>query len=228
MGAQKLRRLCGKTRVLLQASEKPCHAVRVEAGAHQQLYADAVRLLFVGAGEIDARLRRGALHRHQRGLTGLRVLGGDQDGAQHGRQSRYAHLLGHLHGAGHVFLGHVGDFMGHHAGQLTLAAGVHDHAAVNADNAPGRRKRIDQRVVDDEERELLLVVVALRDQPVADRLDVVVNLRIGDNVRLFADLTEKRLPQPSLKLRAQDATGGIADIRQIQGGDLGPGRDAQE
>ena len=66
------------------------------------------------------------------------------------------------------FLGHMGDFMGHDAGEFALRVGIQYHAAVNPDNAAGRGKRVDQVVVNNKKGELLFVVVALGNQLVAD------------------------------------------------------------
>ena len=127
-----------------------------------------------------------------------------------------------------MFLGDVGNFMGHHAGKFTFGVGVQDHAAVDADNAAGRGKCIDQGVVDDKERKLLFVVIALGHQAVSDRFDIGVDFGVGYEIRLFPHPAEKRLSQPPFELRAQQPPGRIADIRQVQGRHFGGGRGTQE
>ena len=188
VGAQELRRLDGVAGVSFQLPEKIRHSPRIEPGTGQQLYADSVRLLLVGTGEVDLLLGGGALHGEDGRLPGVGVLRGHQNGAQHGRQPGNAHFFGHLHGARHVFLRDMGDFMGHDPGQLAFGVRVQDNAAIQSHNAAGRGKGVDLGVVDDEEGELLGVVVALGHQAVAYGLYVGFHLRIADDVRLLPDL----------------------------------------
>ena len=67
-------------------------------------------------------------------------------------------------------------------------------------NAAGQRKCVDCVVLDHEELELLLDVGGIRDQPIAERVDVVGHFGIVEVLRAGANLPHDLLTQLSLLL----------------------------
>ena len=74
----------------------------------------------------------------------------------------------------------VRDLVREHGGELGLALGEQDQAGVHADVAARQCERVDLRIGNGEELEVLLDVLRRGDQPMAELVQVVVDFRIVD------------------------------------------------
>ena len=116
--------------------------------------------------------------------------------------------------ARHVALRYVRHFMRHHAGQFGLALRGQDQARVDADKAAGQRERVDLRIHDQKEIELLARVRARRDELVAQRVQIIGYLGVVRITGIGADLAHDALAQPALDLRRKLALRHVAQVGQ--------------
>jgi hypothetical protein len=127
--------------------------------------------------------------------------------------------LTHLYRAGHMPLCDVSNFMGEDTGQFAFRLGVNNRPGIDADNPTGRGKGIDCILIYNKKRIQLAGIVALCDQPVANRLYIGLYLRVIDDIGLTAYLIQEGLSQASFEFRAEYVPGGVTNIGQVQGGD---------
>jgi len=87
-----------------------------------------------------------------------------------------------------VVLGDVGDFVGHHAGQLGFALCGKQQTGVHADVAARHGEGVDAGIVDDEEIEFALVARADRDQLVAELVEIGFDFGVVQIARVGIDV----------------------------------------
>ena len=97
--------------------------------------------------------------------------------------------------ARHVMLRDVRDLVREHARELGLGLREQDESRVDADEAAGQRERVDLRVGNAEELEVLLDVRRRGDQPVPELVQVVVDLGVVDVAAARAKLPDDRLAE---------------------------------
>ena len=119
-----------------------------------------------------------------------------------------------MHGPGDVPLRNVGDFVRQDTGELVFVARGRDQARVNTDVAAWQSKRVDRRVVDDEEVEFVVAVVGMRGEPVADGLHILRDLGIVDDNALAANFAHDRPAKTCFLGAREHRIGRAADIRQ--------------
>ena len=130
------------------------------------------------------------IHSIHRGIDVARAAGIGHLAAATGSTSEAA--VQKLYGLPEPSLIDMGDFVGDDAGELVFVPGGLDQAGVHTDITAGEGERIDVRVVDDEERELVVAVVCLRGQTVPDVIDVLGDLRIFDDDAAGTDVAHDR------------------------------------
>ena len=89
----------------------------------------------------------------------------------------------------------VRDLVREHGGELGLALGEQDQAGVHADVAARQCERVDLRIGNAEELEVLLDVLRRGDQPMAELVEVVVDFRIVDVGAVRPELADDRLAE---------------------------------
>ena len=221
VGAQELRHLDAcEAGAAPEDLEEVGHRVRVEPRVGEQRDADAVGLVFIGAGEVDLLLHRGALRDRDTGLHGIAGAGrhSDQDGGDERGGGGDALATPRLDGACDMPLGDMRDLVREHARELRLVRGGGDETLVEADEAPGQREGVDARVAHHEEPEPPLQIGHLRGDPAAERLDVIVGLGVLHDEPLFAQTAHHGHADAELLVEAERRVGRRADIGQVVGG----------
>lgn len=144
MGAQVFRyRLLGAARCPRQSLEHSGHGLRIEAGAGEDLDADAVGFVLVLAGVVDRLLleqRETADDDRLRGVVGAPRARGE--GAEHAEQDRQRGPLHVLMAPEDVPLGYVRDLVGQHRREFIFATGREDESGVSGDQPPGAAKAL--------------------------------------------------------------------------------------
>ncbi len=198
-----------------QLFEKGGHASRVEAGISEDLHPYAVRLLLVETGEIDHPLRA-AGHRGSDGCLGqIRVLAAEDHGGQYSCGHGKIHPAGGFAGPGQMALGHVGDLVGQHGGQLAFVPGVEDEAGIDPDVAAGRGEGVDSRILDDEEGEGPVGSITVGDQPPPQILKILGYFRILEQGEAIADITHELCAYPLLLFPGKKGAGAVSHLRQL-------------
>ena len=215
VSAQELRRLARVLRALLQALEECGHAPRVEAGPGERGDAHPVRLRLVRPGEVDLQLQGARLGRCDGGHARLAALGGEQHRRRQGGERGDCHLARRLEAAGDVALGHVGDLVSEDRRELTLGLRGQDQAGVHGHVTAGRREGVDAGVLDDEEGEALGTAVAVGHDPLAEALQIGLDLGVLQDHGVPAQCPHQRLADGLLALGGQHGTRGRPDVRQL-------------
>ncbi len=109
----------------------------------------------------------------------------------------------------------VRDLVRQHAGELRLVLGRGDEARVDADEAAGQREGVDRRVAYGEESEPVRALVRLAGEAQAEGLQVLVDLRVLDDLAGFAQLPDDHQPDLVLIGEGQRLARGCADVRQL-------------
>ena len=110
--------------------------------------------------------------------------------------------------------GNVRDLVRQHAGQLVFVARGFDEAGVYADVAAGKRKRVDRRILDDEEAETVSVFVGLGRHAAADVVDVLVDERIVDHPAVGTDARHELAAELGFLGTRQHGVGRAAHVGQ--------------
>ena len=123
--------------------------------------------------------RRGALSiaatvacRGRRARGQVRTRAADQNRSGERDHARQLHLLLRAEHARYVALRDVRDLVRQHGGELGLALRGIDQAGVHADETSGQRERVDRRVADGEELEILARPRDCGEQPPAQPVEV--------------------------------------------------------
>ena len=110
----------------------------------------------------------------------------------------------------------VRDFVRQYASQFRLALRGEDQPRVHPDIAAGHREGVDARIGDREEGEAETGIVADRDQPVAELVEVGFDIRVIEVGRLTpANLVHDLLADPFLGRQRQLAARHIPQLRQF-------------
>ncbi len=120
-----------------------------------------------------------------------------------------------------VVLGHVGDFVRHHARQLGFVAGREDETVIDEHVAARHGERIDLTVLDGKELEAAAAVRALRGELRADAVQVLADLGVLDQPVLVAQLLGDHGPVLQLLVLRHDGLRRAAQIRQLRAGGRG-------
>ena len=186
--------------------------------------ADTVGLVLVLAREIELRLgceslgRRNRAHRH----VGRHAShGGEQDGRDRRRRRDDARARAILDAARDVALGDVRDLVRVHAGELALVARVEQQPRVDADESAGQRKRVDGRVVDQEETESPVAVLRHAREPQPEGLQVLVGLRVLEHAARVPEAAHDHAADPIFVLEAERGRRRRAHLGQLVVGLLG-------
>ena len=200
---------------VLELLEDSRHLPGVESGVGQQADPDPVRLHLVLAREVDPSLRGRADHRGGRRLAGLHVLGADHDGREDPRQHRQVGAAGVLERPRDVALGDVRDLVRKDGRELALGARRQYESRVDADEAARRREGVQRSVLDHEEREPEVLAIGRCDEPVPERLDVLLYLGIADQGEPRSDFAHERLPERALLGGRERLLGHVAEIGKL-------------
>ncbi|HRD90391.1 MAG TPA: hypothetical protein PK752_19370 [Accumulibacter sp.] len=108
--------------------------------------------------------------------------------------------------------------MGEHTGQFGFRLRRQQRAGIHPDEAAEHRKGIDRVVANHEELETARGVRTGGNQPTAEEIDVVGNVRIVKVAGLVeADIIEDPLADLVLKLRGEVDARGVSEVRQFVG-----------
>lgn len=194
-----------------QALEHGRHGARVVTGFFQVEDADAVRFLFVLAGEPSLFLDRGGLGAGNGGDTGITGTGGCRDDAAEQRgHHRDLHALLRFNATGEVALGQVRQFVSQYRGIFAFGLGVEEQAAVHTDNPARRGEGVQLRAVDQDELQAPVVDLAGLHQFVHAGLDVVLELRVVELRDLAPQVSQPRTAQLVFLLWRDNGRTGVA------------------
>ncbi len=170
--------------VAIAVTSKPAASSRWKPMRSASYSFSRVKLIcvWIASACADAMRRRGRLSR-RRG-TGARRGDGQRERGQ--RVEQRALLPGEQ--ARHVMLRHVRDFVREHGRELGLALREEDETGVDADVAAGQRERVDGRIADREELEVLAAVGHRGDEAMAELVQVVVDFGVVEIGARGADL----------------------------------------
>src|ERR1700724_397838 len=93
-------------------------------------------------------------------------------------------------------LGDVRGFVRHHSGQFIFVAGRQYQAALDGNETARHRKSIDDRVLQHEAVELMLAFLSMALQAVANLLNVILDLRVFEDLPGLAYLGKPAHPSP--------------------------------
>ena len=207
----------GVARGLHHAFEHGRRRVRVEAGVHQGLHADPVRLLLVGATVAQHAALGGRLGRRHGRHAGIGAGGGHQDETgQHGRQRQRLVFLLEFHPAGKMALAEVGDLVGQHGHQLIFGLGIQQQAVVDANHATGHGESVDLRAVHDHHFHPPVLQLAVGDQQVNEVFQVVVQQGVVHRAYLAAEHLQPGAPQLVLEFSREHAGAGFAQVGKLE------------
>src|SRR6266568_5191391 len=113
-----------------------------------------------------------------------------------------------------MVLGYVRDFVAEHRRQLGLCLGEQDEAAVDGDEAAGQRKSVDRGIGHREELEVERRPRDGGDQPVAELVQVAVDLWIIEIAAAAADLAHHALAELAFLDSGEQRLRCIAEIRK--------------
>ena len=203
----------------LHALEEVSHRVGIEPCFRERADADPVRFGLVLAREVDLHLLEDALHRGHRADIGVAgavgvLVRGRGDRADHRENHQRGHLLLGLDGANQVILCDVRDFVREYRRELVLGLRRRDQARIDADETARQRERVDLRVAHDEECESLVGLRTVRDELVAERVEIVREQRIVQHAVLVAQLMQDIETILALLLGRSDLPGRAAEIGQ--------------
>ncbi len=194
------------------------HAFGVEAGGGQKLEADAVGLLFHAAAVVDLFLGGEPLRGDDAAGDGVAAAAcrPEQDRRQHGGEGIYVGVLGVEELAGDVVLDLVRGLVGHHRRELRLRMGKQNQAGVDEDIVARGREGVDYRRVDAEVVKAGRAERALRREPPADGVQVLLDLGVLYELMLRAHLQHHLVADLVLLLHRQDDRSRTAEIRQVR------------
>ncbi|MNF75345.1 hypothetical protein D3C84_574090 [compost metagenome] len=212
---QHLGRLAGVAVLRRQFLEEAGHAHGIETGVIERLHADAVSFVLVVTGIVDGRLHGEPEGSLQRGYAGSGVdhrqrNGAHQTGQGHGRAARLR-----LHVTGDVALGHVGDFVSQHRGQLALVVGVEEEAGVHLDPPAEEGGRVDAGIIDEEEGKGETHPVGIGEQALTQIVDVFVQHGIIDDGQARPGKPHEGIAIAHFLLDGQGGNPGGADVGQL-------------
>ena len=156
--------------------EERGHAIGVVASGGQHAHADSVCFRFVRAGVVQSLLGRHALRDRYRALYRIAAATGsdaNEDGRQHAEGGHGGVFGLRRQTARQVALGDMGNFVRQYAREFALVGRGRDETRVYANEPARQRKRVQVRVLHDEEVELQVAFVRLDGQALAQLLDVV-------------------------------------------------------
>ena len=182
-----------------QDPEHVRYAARIDAGDDGVLHGLIVGLRLVLAAEAgDECIGAGADDR----LAEAAVADLRQGAHQH---QAAVHLVRLLHLLHRVAQGHVADLVPEHAGDLVHRHRALDQAAIDVDPAAGHGKGIHFLAVHDRKVPRQPARVGTLGQRLAERIEVLVDLRVADDRQLRVDLRRVRLPHRDFLLRRDRA-----------------------
>ena len=206
----------------LQSLEETRHAAHIHVGTVQDLQADPVRLALERARVADLRLDRTRLTGRQCSLTDLRITPGRENGDQQGSQHDHRRLALATIKLRDVALRDMRDLMSEYRRQFGFSLRAQDQTGVQADIAARQRERVQRRIPDHEELEIVLGVIARRGQPAPQPIDIALDLPVVEIARIPpANLLDDLLADLPLRKRGQSGRGHIAQVGKI---DRGTGR----
>jgi len=117
-------------------------------------------------------------------------------------------------------LGDVGDFVGHDAGKFGFVFGGQYEAGMHTDIAAGPGESVDGGIIHHKKAERVAGGVAVGHQPVAELLDVVVDVGVGDQGCLGANAAHELLAELGFLRRRNQRAARVAKVRQVIAGDF--------
>jgi hypothetical protein len=203
---------------LEHAIEEVRHAARVEAGSLEEREPHTVGFPLVLARVVDGCLDLQRAGGGDRGFRHLRALVAVAARSDEGECQRREGSPGTLALPGEearlVLLEHVPDFVRHDARKLGFRLGEEDEARVHADVAADHREGVDRLVADHEEIDVLMGRVGSGEEPLAQGIDVVEDLRVFDVVLVDAHLAHDAIADRLFLLLGKRGRGDVAKIRK--------------
>jgi hypothetical protein len=120
------------------------------------------------------------------------------------------------HGARDVALGDVGDLVRQDACELRFVARREDEAVIHPDEAAGQCECVDSGIANDEEREAARAVGRLRGDARADRLQILVQLGVFQDLVLIPKLPHDHCADAVLVAAGDRRVRRRADVRKVR------------
>ena len=194
--------------------EERRHGARVVAGIGERLQADAVGVALEFARVGKLRRGRARLHRGRRAAREIGPRAPEQHRRGEGGEHGQLHLLLLPEHAGDVTLRHVRNLVREHRSELRLGLRGLQQAGVHADEAAGKRERVDRHVAHAEELEIVPRAGHGLGEARAQRSQVLGKLRVVDELRIAAHLAHDALAEAALDLRRERGIGCATEIGQ--------------
>ncbi|MOA19710.1 hypothetical protein D3C78_1401130 [compost metagenome] len=112
-------------------------------------------------------------------------------------------------------LGHVGDFVGQHRGELALAVGVEEQPGVHLDPAPQEGGRVDAGIVDEEEGKRETYPIGVGEQALTEIIDILAQHGIIDDGQARPGETHEGIAIAHFLLDGQGCDPGGTDVGQL-------------
>ena len=199
----------------MQALEKRRHALHVEVCALQGLKADPVGLAFEFPRVIELRRDHPGLGAECSGLGEVAARAGGQQRQREPRQRQGGNLPLPADLPRNMPLRDVGNLVREHTCQLGFGLGGEDQPGMHTDKTPGHGKGVERGITHDEEFKILARVATRGNQPVAQGIDVVGQLRVVVVAEVAPNLVHDVFAQTTLLEQRERRLGHIAKIRQF-------------
>ena len=139
---------------------------------------------------------------------------GRRNGQRERRQRVQQRALLARERARHVVLRHVRDFVRQHRRELGLALRQQDETGVDADVAARQREGVDRGIADGEELEVLTTLGHRGDEPMAELVQIVVDLRVVEIAARTANLPDDGLAEPAFLPGREHRLRFVAEVGQ--------------
>ena len=120
-----------------------------------------------------------------------------------------------IDGSDDVALGDMRDLVGQHRREFAFGFRREDHSGVDADESSRRGERVQRLVLDHEEREPEIAVIGGGSEPVAQRLDVLLDQGIVDQGESRADGAHERFSECALVGGRERRLRRVAEIGEL-------------
>jgi len=199
----------------LQAVQERDHRVRVEIALAQHLEADSIGLALGVAREAEHLLLRDRASERRETAGRLRIRAGGERGEHHRREHDDRPLpLARKH-ARDVPLRHVSDLVREHGSELGFRLRADDQPRVHADEAAGQRERVQRRIADEEEAEVVSGGRRSAREREREAVEPVGELGIVVDHAAALHLADDRFADASLHRRRQLVGARVAQARQV-------------
>ena len=169
------------------------------------------------AGEVERGLDRAGLRCRDRSRRNLGIRARREDRHRERRHGCESGTLLCGDHAGKVVLGDVRDFMGEHAGEFGFALRAQQQSRVHADESARQGECVDGVVSNSEKLERAGRIRTVADQPIADAVQIVGDVRIVDVSGVGANLAHDALAEFAFLDGGQRALRNIAQVGQFVG-----------